>query len=147
MRLGRVAVLVNAAASFYMLGVIVFAQVAHYPLLATLPPALVPGYETANLRLMTLVVALPMALEGAAALWLARRRPPWVEAPLPWLGLALLALIWLSTALVQYPEHRALAAAYDAQTLRRLLLSNWVRTAAWAARAAVAARMLWTSAR
>ena len=127
-----------------MLGVIVFVQAAHYPLLAALPPELLPGYEAANIRLTAMAVALPMLVEGAAAFHLAWRRPAGIEAWAARAGLALLAAIWLSTALLQYPAHRALAAAYDPEILRRLILENWIRTIAWGLRAALATRMLWT---
>jgi hypothetical protein len=50
------------------------------------------------------------------------------------LATVLLALIWLSTAVVQVPLHQSLAARYDDSTLRRLVRSNWLRTMAWTAR-------------
>lgn len=56
-------------------------------------------------------------------------------------GLPLLAAIWLSTALVQVPCHRRLAAGFEPRTARRLVRTHWIRTVAWSARAALATSM------
>jgi hypothetical protein len=50
------------------------------------------------------------------------------------IGLALLAVIWLSTALVQVPCHKRLSQGFDAATHRRLVGTNWIRTVAWSLR-------------
>ena len=51
------------------------------------------------------------------------------------ISLCLLAVVWISTFAVQVPLHRRLAEGYDAARHRRLVLSNWIRTLAWTARA------------
>ncbi len=55
-------------------------------------------------------------------------------------GLALLATVWLSTALLQSPRHRELGAGFDPASHRSLVASSWLRTGCWSARALV---MLW----
>jgi hypothetical protein len=40
------------------------------------------------------------------------------------------------------PAHRALGGGFDASVHARLLATNWLRTAAWTAHAAVAGSML-----
>jgi len=54
-------------------------------------------------------------------------------------SLALLGLVWATTAGVQVRLHRRLAAGFDPSAYRRLVATNWVRTAAWAARAGLVA--------
>jgi hypothetical protein len=54
----------------------------------------------------------------------------------------LLAAVWITTALVQVPLHRRLSAGYDEPTGRRLVRTNWVRTALWSLRGLVVALML-----
>jgi hypothetical protein len=61
---------------------------------------------------------------------------------LAWAGLALLGVIWSSTAFVQVPLHRRLEAGPDARAQHRLTLTNWVRTVAWSGRAVLAVVML-----
>jgi hypothetical protein len=52
-----------------------------------------------------------------------------------WLGAALVVVIWLSTALVQVPQHGRLASGFDGGVVRALVVGNVVRTAAWTVRA------------
>lgn len=53
---------------------------------------------------------------------------------LHWLGLALLAVIWLVT-LFQATKHQILASAFDEDTHRKLVRSNLLRSVAWSLRA------------
>jgi hypothetical protein len=71
--------------------------------------------------LAELVTAALLVLEG--------NRDPWLLASLP-----LLALIWISTGFVQIPLHNTLTSGFDAHAHRRLVTTNWSRTAAWSAR-------------
>ena len=50
-------------------------------------------------------------------------------------ALVLLLVVWGSTTFVQVPLHGRLARGLDATALRRLVLTNWIRTAAWTLRA------------
>lgn len=51
-----------------------------------------------------------------------------------WAGLDLIGVIWLSTRLLQVPQHRVLEAGSDPGAHRVLVASNWIRTVAWTAR-------------
>jgi hypothetical protein len=59
-----------------------------------------------------------------------------------WWGLGLLLLIWISTILLQVPQHRRLQAGFDPAVHRRLVSTNWLRTIFWSARAAIALALL-----
>jgi len=89
-------------------------------------------------RRTTLVVAPLMLTELATAIWLAL----WPPAPqLVWTtttGLVLIVVVWLSTGLWQVPCHRQLERGLDPVSVRRLAATNWARTLAWTARAALA---------
>jgi hypothetical protein len=89
---------------------------------------------------ITRLVAPAMAIELAAAVLLVWATP----GRLAWLGLASLGVIWLSTMAWQVPLHGALADGFDARVHRRLVASNWLRTALWSARAVLAAALLWS---
>lgn len=130
--------LVHAAATWSMAGVIWFVQLVHYPLFADVSPEAFPAYQTANIGLTARMLAVPMLVEALAAARLAYRR----RDAAAWAGLGLLTVAWASTAFVQFPTHASLALGFDAGLLRRLLSSNWVRTAAWSARGVIALRML-----
>ncbi len=125
---------VHVAATVFMTGLIWFVQVVHYPLMARVGPDGFVAYEQAHMRLTTWVVAPAMLVELAsgAALLMA---PPALLAPgVVIAGLAMLALIWVSTATLQVPQHRRLRVAFDARTVARLVATNWVRTALWSGR-------------
>lgn len=121
-----------------MAGVIWIVQVVHYPLFARVGEAGYAGYQGAHMRLITWVVLPAMAVELASAAYLA-----WASYGAPggrfaqvWLpNLALLGLIWLSTAAIQVPQHGALLEQFDASTHAALVRGNWIRTILWSARA------------
>jgi hypothetical protein len=132
----------HLAATLFMTGVIWFVQVVHYPLLARVPPEAIPAYQAANVWTTASLVAVPMWIEGVTAVLLLWRRPPGLPVNPLRLGLALLAVIWLSTWQLELPRHEALRTAFDPATLRSLIDTNWVRTAAWTARSALALTLL-----
>lgn len=122
-----------------MTGVIWFVQLVHYPLFGEVGRQGFGRYAARHARLTTPVVAPPMLLELISAIALALR-PPSVVAPAEaWLGLALVIAIWLSTAALQIPAHSALQQGFNAPAHRRLVASNWLRTAGWSLRSLLAA--------
>ncbi len=126
----------NAVATLAMVGLIWFVQVVHYPMLALLDAEDMAEHQ----RRTGYVVFVPMAVEALTTALLLVERPDGVPAAAAAIGAALVAVIWLSTALIQVPRHRALAAGAD--EVGRLVAGNWVRTIAWSGRAAVVAWML-----
>jgi len=126
--------LLQAFATFAMTGLIWFVQVVHYPLFRAVGATAYAEYQDQHMRLTTLVVGPLMLVEAATALWLVRHRPDAIRPALPWLGLGLLAVIWLSTAFLSVPRHEALRHGFDAPAHAALVATNWIRTAAWTAR-------------
>ncbi len=59
-------------------------------------------------------------------------------------GFVLLAVVWLSTALLQVPRHTTLGSGFDAAAHRFLVASNWLRTVCWSAHGLL---VLWMVAR
>ena len=135
--------LANAAATFFMTGLIWFVQVVHYPLFAAVGSSEFPAYSRLHQSLTTFVVGPPMLVEAITAGILVVARPAGVSASLEWTGLLLVGVIWISTAVLQIPAHGRLAAGFSAETGAFLVSTNWVRTAAWSARGAVVVAMLW----
>ncbi len=136
--------LVNLAATFVMVGIIWFVQIVHYPLFSRVGAAGFPAYSGAHSRLTGLVVGPPMLAEAATAVALVLGPPAGVPLWLAATGLALLAVIWLSTAVWQSPRHRELGGGFDPASYRFLVASNWLRTACWSARGLV---VLWMAAK
>jgi uncharacterized membrane protein len=134
--------LAHVAATWTMVGLIWFVQIVHYPLFAQVGMDLFPEYETAHNRLTTWVVGPPMLVEGATALVLLLSKPGSIPSGQVWLGIILLLVIWLSTALLQVPQHEILTRGFGAEAHRFLVTSNWVRTVAWTLRGVLVLMML-----
>lgn len=132
----------HAIATWFMIGLIWFVQVVHYPLMGRLGPEAASGYAAAHQRRVSLVVGPMMLLEAITALALLADPPLAHGRVLPGLGLALLLFIWASTAMLQMPLHGRLLAGPDQRAQRRLVATNWVRTLLWTARGVVAALLL-----
>jgi hypothetical protein len=128
-----------------MVGLIWFVQVVHYPLFANVGATEFVGYETHHTRRTAWVVGPPMAVEGVSALVIAGWFRGDVGAAVAIAGLALLAFVHASTVLLQVPTHRRLSAGFDAAVAKRLVTTNWIRTAGWSARGAVAVAMVVTA--
>ena len=139
--------LVHAAATWFMTGLIWFVQVVHYPLMARVGDAGWTAYEAAHVQRTTWIVGPAMLVELASAalllVWATAGGAAMAQlARLGWIGLALLLVIWLSTAFLQVPLHGRLAKGTDPQAVRRLVRTNWVRTIAWSARSVVAVALI-----
>ncbi len=129
---------IHLVSTLFMTGVIWFVQIVHYPLFAQVGDAGFADYEADHTRLTGYVVMPPMVAELLSAAWLALTRPAGLPPAALWTGLALVVAIWLSTALLQVPQHARLASGFDPEAARTLVSTNWIRTLAWSARAALA---------
>lgn len=134
--------LANVFSTIFMTGLIWFVQVVHYPLFARVGDAEFPAYSRAHQTLTTLVVGPPMLVEALTAALLVVVRPVGVSTALMWVGLLLVGVIWLSTAALQVPSHAKLVQGFDPTIGSFLVHSNWIRTVAWTARAAIVLAML-----
>jgi hypothetical protein len=130
--------LIHAGATLAMTGLIWFVQVVHYPLFDLASERRFGRFAEQHQRRTSLVVVPLMLAELGTAIALVVMPPTGVGGILPWVGLALLGVIWLSTALVQVPLHRRLSERRDERAIRRLVATNWIRTVAWTARAVLA---------
>jgi hypothetical protein len=137
-----VLLLTHAAATLFLVGLIWFVQIVHYPLMARVPVSEFAAYEREHRNRTTFVVAPTMLLEALTAVMLLVVAPPGSGRILAAIGITLLAVIWLSTFLVQVPLHTRLDAGFDAAVHRRLVLSNWLRTLAWTGRGILVLVML-----
>lgn len=121
-----------------MTGVIWLVQIVHYPLLIYGDQANYGSYHRKNDQLTAWVVGPPMLLEFCSAVALAVKACGFATI----LGVVLLAVIWLSTFFLQVPCHQRLEKGFDAETHRKLVRTNWIRTIAWTARAVLALWMV-----
>ena len=132
---------VALGATWAMAGVIWVIQVVHYPIFDAVERG---EGDTAWVRFgerhrssISFVVGPFMALEGATGLWIVADPPGDASRILPLVALALMGVAYGVTALVSVPLHERLTATFDADAHRRLVTTNWWRTAAWTVRGVV----------
>ncbi len=129
----------NLISTWYMVGLIWMVQVVHYPLFARVGQKDYVQYQKLHQDWITPIVGVPMIVELLTAILLLRYAAKGTSLMLVWIALGLLIVIWLSTAFLQVPCHHQLSQAFDADAHRRLVSTNWVRTAAWTLRGAMVA--------
>jgi uncharacterized membrane protein len=134
--------LIHAAATLYMTGLIWLIQVVHYPLLAKVGAEGYTRYQASHERLITRVVGPPMLIEMGCAIWLLIARPKGVPMWMIYTGLALVVIAWLSTVFLQVPQHHKLGSGFDPVAHGKLVSTNWIRTIAWSTRGALALWMI-----
>lgn len=134
--------LIHAAATLIMLGVILVVQLVHYPLFQYVRAADYEAFQAAHMRRITWIVAPAMTTELVTAGWIAWSHPLGLPAWMGWTGLALVIFIWITTGVVQMPLHSRLVTGFEATHHRRLVATNWLRTVAWGLRAGLAVWMI-----
>lgn len=135
-------VLAHAAATLFLTGLIWTIQVVHYPLFAQVGADGFRGYQAAHSTRITTVLALPWAVQGVTTAWLLVAPPAELAPGLVWAAAVLAAVPVVVTVALSIPAHQHLGAGFDPAQHRRLVATNWLRTAAWTAHSAVAVAML-----
>jgi hypothetical protein len=131
----------NLAGTTLMVGFIWTIQVLVYPMMAAVPADGFVAYELQHRNRVTALLALIAPLEIVAAAGVV----VFVDDVPGWLSMgaaALLFAIWLSTLVFYAPLHMRLSTGFDPLVHRRLVRSNWIRTAAWTARGVAAIVMI-----
>ena len=73
------------------------------------------------------IVGPLMVLQAILGLWLVLGSPGGLVS----VQMLLLGCVWLTTIFCSIPMHRRLARGYDRQAVKRLIATNWLRTAGW----------------
>ncbi len=119
-----------------MVGLIWFVQIVHYPLMSGVGPDGYTDYQIRHQRRTTWVVGPPMLVEALTSVLLIWY-PPIPNTALLLLGVAMLFVIWVSTALLSVPCHTRLEKGFDVKAHRQLVWTNWIRTIFWTLRGAL----------
>ncbi len=133
--------ILHAAVTWALCGIIWFIQIVQYPLLRRSAGATFCELEAAHVWRSGLVIG-PIALVEAITampvshfLW---RTHPALDFAL----ILCLVAIWLSTFFAQVPLHLRLLQSYDRSLVEKLILTNWLRTVAWSVRGCLLAGVL-----
>jgi hypothetical protein len=122
---------IHLAVTWMLVGLIWVVQILVYPQFRRVAPSEFRDYHFAHCFGIGLIVAPLLFVEAATAAWLLYEG----RQPQPYLiSMGLIPIIWLTTAVFQAPIHTRLGRGFDAPLIRRLILTNWIRTLAWTAR-------------
>ncbi len=133
----------HAVVTTALAGLIWVVQVVVYPGLRVCGPTPAwPAAHAHHTRAMATVVTLPWAVQGLTLAALLVRRPDGVPVLLLVAAGVLAAATVAVTAVWSVPLHGRLARGYDDPLARRLVRTNWLRTAAWTGGAVCALTML-----
>jgi len=125
--------LIHAAATWALVGLIWIVQLVQYPGFALVGAPQFARFHEHHCARVTWVVGPLMAAELVSAIALFGWTPAGVTTPGLVLGIALILVNWGATAFVSVPLHSR-AARHDPLTLRALVVTNWIRTLTWTAR-------------
>ncbi len=132
--------IINISTSLFLTGVIWFVQVVQYPGFHKILDDNFQRFHRFHVVRISFVVTLPMIIELGTSVWLT------VSFERFWLlnavGLALVAVIWISTFGVQLPIHRKLQEQHSPQFISRLIHTNWIRTILWTIKAGLGIYLL-----
>lgn len=119
--------------AFALFGLIWTVQLVVYPAFRHVAPDVFPtAHRSHTRRISWIVIPLLLGELWASVIWLRHFDALAVHQRA---ALACTALAWLSTFLIQVPLHHRLSQGHDSATLHRLILTNWIRTAAWTGKA------------
>lgn len=129
---------VHLVATAWLAGLVWVVQLVVYPAFRLVgPTAAWAEHHARHSSGMVAAVALPWAVQGVTVALLLRDPSPLV------LAAAVLAAATVAvTVLVSVPQHERLGRGWDDAAARRLLRTNWLRTAAWTAGTVVAALLV-----
>ena len=138
-----VVVVAHAVASVFLAGLIWTVQVVHYPLFARVGSDAFLVYADGHTTRIGALVVLPWSVQGLTVAALLVARPVGVSATLVGTSAVAAAVTVAVTLAVSVRQHRILGGGWDPTAHRVLVMSNWLRTAAWIVGAGAATAILW----
>ncbi len=113
--------------SIWMMTIIWFVQIVHYPLFSYIPFEARTHYAGHHQKKISWLVIPGMLIELGSLCLLFNHLDR-----VTWLGLmGLLTVIWASTFCLQVPCHQRLLNSPTDAVCKRLTLTNWIRTICW----------------
>jgi hypothetical protein len=129
------------AVTWFLVGLIWIVQLVHYPLMCFVSANKFAEFEAAHCSRISWIVAPAMALEVLSGLWCAVLLG---YNSIFLVSLALLVVVWASTAFIQVPLHNKLSNGLNERCIERLVRTNWLRTIAWTGRGCLVAQVVLT---
>ena len=133
---------INIASTWFMVGLIWFVQIVHYPLFGYVGSKEFITFHENHKILITPVVGFVMIMELISSVILIFQIPTGIPNWTAIVGIILIGIIWLSTLFLQIPYHNKLSSKFDKNLLMLLVNTNWIRTISWSLRGILVLIML-----
>jgi hypothetical protein len=120
--------------AFIAVGLIWTIQLVHYPTMRFIPKERFVEYHNFHsMRISFLAIPLMVTELGTSLILFYQNYNNAIQT-IFLINLVIVALIWLSTFLIQVPLHNALSKEKQSEKLSKLICTNWIRTILWTAR-------------
>ena len=122
---------VHLISCVFMTGLIWLIQLVHYPSFDFIDRSIFHHFSVFHQRRITWIVAPLMLMEAmtaASLVWIAPSQLFY------WVNFIGVVGIWLTTIALSMPQHHQLSKGFSATALRKLVRTNWIRTALWSSR-------------
>ncbi len=141
-----IVLIIQAAFTWALVGLIWFVQLVHYPLYSKIKSGFIE-YERSHIRRTGCFVGPMMLIEGLSAFFLVSYATTDLITRLATINVVLLILIWLVTFFFQVYAHQKLSIRFSSKVLHGLVASNWLRTLLWSIKGLLMALILYYSLR
>lgn len=128
--------LLNLFSSIFLCGLIWMVQFVHYPFFLRADRARFTEHIRFHGFRIAFIVLPVMIAELLSSILLTLYAAEFQTLHL--LGLITVILIWVSTFLLQVPQHAKLIIAFDEKAILKLVRTNWIRTLLWSFKAGLA---------
>jgi hypothetical protein len=126
--------------TFILMGLIWCVQLVNYPLFPWIDKDKFCRFEKEHQKRISIIVVPLMLLECFFAVLMLTLARNSFDKKIAFILFGLLLLIWISTFCLQVPEHLELSNGFNLKSVKKLVLTNWIRTAAWTLRSLL---LLW----
>ena len=133
---------INIASTWFMVGLIWFVQIVHYPLFGYVGSKEFETFHEHHKTLITPVVGFVMIVELVTTVILIFQIPVGIPNWTVIVGIILIGVIWISTLFLQIPYHNKLSSKFDKNVIMMLVNTNWIRTICWSLRGIIVLIML-----
>jgi len=130
--------LLNAYITIFMFSVILMTQIVSYPLLKNVDNINFLKYHNFYVNRIFIIVAPAMFFEFILSFYILY----YFNSFYVLINFLTIALIFLSTALIQVPIHEKLKHSKDNFLIHRLINTNWIRTILWTTKLVISNKIL-----
>jgi len=124
----------NLAVGWGLLILIWLVQLIIYPSFYRISPDEFAAYHKWYVkRISSVVMPLMISELGLTAWWILSDK----HSTVSFFSGFLVFIVWLSTFVLQVPIHNQLQTGKEDKLIQRLVMTNWIRTAAWSMKAGV----------